>query len=104
MGFEFQLGVGQVIPGWDTGLLDMCIGEKRTLILPAELGCGDRGAGGDIPGGATLNFDVECIDIQDAPPVPNIFAEIDGDESGSLTLEEITAWFQENHGRPVPDG
>ena len=43
--FEFQIGVGQVIQGWEKGLLDMCIGEKRKLIIPPHLGYGDQGAG-----------------------------------------------------------
>ena len=47
--FDFQLGAGQVIKGWDQGLLDMCIGEKRTLTIPSDLGYGSRGAGGVIP-------------------------------------------------------
>lgn len=49
--FNFQLGVGQVIKGWDQGLLDMCVGEKRTLVVPPSLGYGEQGAGEVIPGG-----------------------------------------------------
>ena len=61
--FSFRLGMGEVIKGWDQGLTGICVGEKRTLIIPASLGYGDQGAGGDIPGGATLKFTVECLAI-----------------------------------------
>lgn len=61
--FTFTLGTGQVIKGWDQGLLGMCEGEKRRLVIPPDMGYGDRGAGAKIPGGATLIFEVELIKI-----------------------------------------
>lgn len=61
--FTFTLGAGQVIKGWDQGLLGMCEGEKRKLVIPSDMGYGDRGAGAKIPGGATLIFDVELVSI-----------------------------------------
>ena len=62
--FAFYLGGGQVIRGWDEGVAGMKIGGKRTLIIPAHMGYGSRGAGGVIPPYATLVFDVELLGLR----------------------------------------
>jgi len=63
--FKFTLGKGEVIKGWDDGLRGMCIGEKRKLTIPSDLAYGDSGSGEKIPGGSTLQFEVELLDIKE---------------------------------------
>jgi FKBP-type peptidyl-prolyl cis-trans isomerase FkpA len=62
--FRFPLGAGQVIKGWDQGVVGMKVGESRRLVIPPGMAYGDSGAGGVIPPGATLVFDIDLVAIE----------------------------------------
>lgn len=91
--FTFQLGIGQVIKGWDQGLLDMCPLEKRRLTIPPNLGYGEAGAGDRIPAKATLIFEVECLEIKDGPAPVNLFKKIDADGDNQISRDEISGYL-----------
>jgi len=92
--FKFQLGVGQVIKGWDEGIVGMCVGEKRKLTVPPELAYGDQGAGDVIPGGATLVFDIELIDTEEGPAPVNVFKDIDTNVDNNIDREELAGYLK----------
>merc|ERR1712166_850445 len=93
--FKFQIGVGQVIKGWEEGVLGICVGEKRRLIVPPELGYGDQGAGEIIPGGATLFFDIELLETEDGPAPVNVFKQMDIDADSALSREELSVYLKQ---------
>jgi len=87
--FTFTLGIGQVIPGWDKGLLGVCKGEERHLVVPAPLAYGDRGAGDVIPPGATLLFDIVIVDVE----------RVESDEEKRHKAEAEAALLKEQQAR-----
>jgi len=66
--FAFNVGVGEVIPGWDRTVREMHVGEKRRVVIPSALGYGEKGIG-PIPGGASLYFEIELLELK---PMPNL--------------------------------
>ncbi|QGI58315.1 hypothetical protein CEK27_000440 [Fusarium fujikuroi] len=85
---DFVVGSGQVIRGWDEGLLDMCIGEKRLLTIPPEYGYGQR-AIGPIPAGSTLVFETELVGIQGVPKPEKIETKVvEGAETAAEAISE----------------
>lgn len=113
--FDFTMGRGMVIQGWEQGLKDMCVGEKRKLRVPAHLGYGDQGAGSVIPPGANLLFDVELMEIkegdggdegeegQQGESQPDVFGMIDKDKNRELSIEEVKEYLKEQQGFPNDD-
>ncbi|KAK4229248.1 hypothetical protein QBC38DRAFT_360159 [Podospora fimiseda] len=86
--FQFQLGAGMVIKGWDEGLLDMCIGEKRTLTIGPKYGYGER-AVGPIPAGSTLVFETELMGIDGVPKPESIVTKSATDSPAETPAQKV---------------
>ncbi|XP_069777157.1 peptidyl-prolyl cis-trans isomerase FKBP9-like isoform X2 [Narcine bancroftii] len=102
--YNIVLGSGQVVIGMDMGLTDMCVEERRTIIIPPHLGYGERGVVGEVPGSAVLVFDVELIELVSGLPEgymfvwnkevsPNIFQDIDKDENKEISPKEFSTYI-----------
>lgn len=89
----FTLGLKEVLKGWDTGLKDMCTGERRKLTVPPSLAYGKEGKG-KIPPSSTLIFDVELMDIQNGPRSHDSFREMDLDDDWKLSKQEVKEYLK----------
>jgi hypothetical protein len=111
---EVTLGEKEVVEGLEEGLLGICAGEKRVIVVPPKLAYGDIGhAQLGVPGNSTLMYEVEALkldvhadnkyDMEEDVVSPDIFKEMDGDGDGKITKEEMVAWFKQD-GEEIPEG
>ena len=91
--FDFPLGAGRVIRGWDEGVAGMKEGGSRTLIIPSEMGYGARGAGNDIPPNATLLFEVKLLKVIKTDIVDSKVGEGDEAKAGNQVSVHYTGWL-----------
>lgn len=101
--FTFQLGIGQVILGWEKGLVGVCVGEKRRLVVPPHLGYGDA-KHDQIPPKSTLIFDIEVLKIEEGPKPVNVFREIDTDGDNQLSRKEVGEFLKKQLHAPQQHG
>merc|ERR1719367_1047667 len=101
--FTFTIGVGQVIPGWDQGLLGVCKGEERHLVVPSSLAYGDRGAGDVIPPDATLLFDIVVVDVVKAKSAEDLRRKQEEDERRRQQELEAQRAQQQKEQQQQPD-
>ena len=91
--FEFTLGEGQVIAGWDLGLLGMCVGEVRQLVVPSQVGYGEWAPGDKVPPKSTIEFFVELLQIKDTfsdkEMISDTFSQIDTNGDNMLSNDEV---------------
>nr|XP_020636006.1 peptidyl-prolyl cis-trans isomerase FKBP14 [Pogona vitticeps] len=101
----FTLGIKEVIPGWDKGLTEMCVGEKRKLTVPPSLAYGKEGKG-KIPPESTLVFSIDLLEIRNGPRSHESFQEMDLNDDWKLSKQEVKVYLKkefERHGAPVND-
>lgn len=102
--YNIVLGSGQVVMGMDIGLQDMCVGEKRTVVIPPHFGYGEAGVEGEVPRSAVLIFNIELVELIPGLPdgymfiwngevSPNLFEEIDKDQNGEIFLQEFSEYI-----------
>jgi len=93
-GFDFQIDQPGSLEGFNRGLIGLCKGQKATIVLPPEMAFGDRGAGFKIPGGATLDFEVEILEVSSETLRPmNVFDMLDLDRDSVVSKEEYMRYF-----------
>uniref|UniRef100_A0A8C2WVV9 peptidylprolyl isomerase n=1 Tax=Cyclopterus lumpus TaxID=8103 RepID=A0A8C2WVV9_CYCLU len=115
--YNIVLGANQVVPGMEEGLMDMCVGEKRHLVIPPHLGYGERGVTNEVPGSAVLVFDIELVDMEEGLPegymfiwnddvATDLFTEMDKDKNEEVEPSEFTDYIMqqvnEGKGRLAP--
>ncbi|MEE6465975.1 hypothetical protein FKM82_006776 [Ascaphus truei] len=99
----FTLGIKEVIKGWDKGLQDMCVGEKRKLVVPSALAYGKEGKG-KVPPESILIFHIDLLEIRNGPRSHESFQEMDLDDDWKLSKEEVKEYLKlefEKHGSDV---
>jgi len=107
--FNFTVGEGFVISGWDEGVRGLCKGAKASIIIPPNMGYGEQNPGSKIPSGATLRFDVEVVDIAEEGPdlsktgPPNVFNQVDRNGDNRIDKDEIDRYFKDQ-GEETPEG
>ncbi len=91
--FKYRVGSSSMIPGWNRGIVGMCVGEKREVVIPPSLAYGQKGSGKKIPPNATLRFEIELVSVF-TKPNNGLFKEMDKDSDKFISYDEYVYWFE----------